>query len=106
MATIIVNKKKLFEALKQLNVGNKRLSKKSMGISCDFTFQAGIVMLNARTGVDINLECKTEGRGKFSVSLLYITDIIKNLKEEEVKITVKDGEISVGLLTINANTSY
>ncbi len=77
----------------------KATSKNARKTVCEITITDGLVKL-ASPGALFEMPCVTRGTCKFTISVLYLNDIIKTNKEEEIKIIVGEKSITLGKLTV------
>ena len=105
MVTFIVPKLELLQNLKTFKV-LKTKKAKALKLNCEITVTEGRVTV-VLPGVEFYMLCKTNGgAAKISIPYFYFLDIVKNLKEKEAEFKVNQGEITLGILTFNAQTWF
>ena len=102
--TMTCKTSELNDALKFLSIVVPK-SKKGKLYSCEITIKTNEVNFVA-IGATRVLYCKSTGPVKISIPFLYFYDIVKNIKTFSTQITIGDGFMTIGNLTVKVNTFF
>jgi hypothetical protein len=105
MVTIKANTKQLIQTLKFVKKGVSRNSAKAKTTTCEITVIDGKAAF-AVPGAVFSLPCTTQGTCKATVPFLHFTEIIKSSKTTETEITITEGYLKTGIVTISAKTTF
>lgn len=74
-------------------------------IYCEITVTNGKITLNS-PGVTYTLEAETTGAAKIALPYLYIVNILKDHKEEEIAASAEEGWLTLGKVKVAAKTTF
>ena len=104
-ATINTPTSQLLKTLKQVKGAVNEKTPKGIATSCEITIIDNKVAF-AVPGAVFSMPCTTQGTCKATVPFLHFLEIIKSLKEPELEITITNGKITLGGITISAHTTF
>jgi len=106
MLIITIEKSKLLKALTQMKTSLRSLRKVAKSTHCEITVKDNNLTL-AVPGIVLEVACSVFGAAKISIPLYYFLDIISSIKNKpSLKITIQEGEMGIGLLSIPVSTTF
>ncbi len=105
MVKAIASKTNLLEVFKHLKVATKNTSANKLKMSCELTIKTDKICFVV-PGIQYELPCYTEGVGRFTCPLLYISDIISTTTDKEIVITILRDKVQVNNVIFKANTTF
>lgn len=105
MVNATTTKTNLLEVFRHLKVAAKNKSVNKLKIGCELTIKTDKICF-AVPGIQYELPCITQGVGRFTCPLLYIDDIIRTCKEEEIKIEILIEKVQINNVIFKANTTF
>ena len=92
--------------LKKLKAAQRTGNKKLMNSQCEVTiFRDGKVDF-VTAGISVSLRCATTGTVRFICKYEYLADLIESVRSRQITITVKDEEVTVGLISFKTSVTY
>jgi len=106
MLIITIEKSKLLKTLTQMKTSIRSLGKNAKFTQCEITITDNNLSL-AVPGIILEVPCSVYGSAKVSIPLHYFFDIIHSIKRKPyLKITIDEGEMSIGSLTVPVSTTF
>jgi len=102
--TMTCKTSELNDAMKFLSIVVPK-NKKGKLYSCEITIKTNEVNFVA-IGATRVLYCKSTGPVKITIPFLYFYDIVKSIKTFSTQITIGDGLMAIGNLTVKVNTFF
>gem|GEM_PF-1432154 len=105
MVKIDTSRLKLWETLRQLRPLIKGRSGTALKVMCEVTITDGNVLFKIPGG-QYNHKCETSGSAKFTLKFLRLYDIVKLHEASKIVITVNQGYVTFGALSVSTNTCF
>lgn len=98
-------KRDVLEVLKPLKVVLSGRRAMLRLVRCEVTVTDGKVTFSV-PGIENALFCETKGVGRFTAPYWYLLDIFKNHKGSEITLIIRPNEVTAGIVSFTANTTY
>lgn len=105
MVKITSSRLKLWKTLRQLRPLIKGRTGYAIWVMCEVTITDGNVLFSIPGG-QYNHHCETTGNARFTIKFLELYDIVKHHKGRKIEITVRQGYVKFGPVSVSANTCF